>query len=360
MKKAFYLGMCVFAFSAVMMLLFQCAGAQGGPKVLLIYDLEGITAADAPGDVSMGQRDYPAIQESLTQDVNAAIRGLLRAGASEVVLTDGHGSGNPEPDYLLDRLPEGARFDLRDEPYDAYIDALDESFDAVVGIGMHSRAGGEGFLAHTYYGHTKWIMAGFDMNESMIVAASAARFDIPLILVTGDDILKGEIADFSPDTRYVVVKHAKSRSRAVPRSQAEVNTEIEAAAEDALRNLKQIPVWAPPEIKTTFENLYAYNQPLFATYAMDYPGAKGVNNKTISVAADSFLEAYLTYRILCNYTVFARMGMLVQAMRGEADSVALLRKAAAKMPSQGERNFDPTGDKIDRTFYAVRGRHGYK
>jgi hypothetical protein len=54
------------------------------------------------------------------------------------------------------------------------------------------------------------------------------------------------------------------------------------------------------------------------------------------------------------------MGMLVQAMRGERDSVAFLRKAAAKMPPQGERNFDPTGDKIDRTFYTVRGRHGYK
>ena len=360
MQKKILLGIFVLISVASVLLLFQCTQAQDGAKILLIYDLEGITAADAPGDVSMGQPDYPAIRESLTQDVNAAIRGLLKAGAREVVLTDGHGSGNPEPDYLIERLPEGARFDLRDEPYDAYIDTLDESFDAVVCIGMHSRAGGEGFLAHTYYGHTKWVMAGYDMNESMLVAASAARFGLPVILVTGDDVLKDEIADFSPDTRYVVVKQSKSRVRAESRSQEEVNVEIETAAEDALKNLKNIPVWDPPEIQATFENLYSYNQPMFATYAMDLPSAKEVNNKTISVSTDSFLEAYLTYRILCNYTVFARMGTLVQAMREDADSVALLRKAAAKMPSQGPRNFDPTGDKIDRTYYTVRGRHGYK
>lgn len=360
MKKTISLGIAVFALGAVLMLLFQCAGAQSGAKVLLIYDLEGVTAADTPGDVSMGQPDYPAIRESLTQDVNAAIRGLLKAGASEIVLTDGHGSGNPEPDYLIERLPERARFDLRDEPYDAYIETLDDSFDAVVCIGMHSRAGGKGFLSHTYYGHARWIMAGYDMNESMLVAASAARFNIPLILVTGDDVLKGEVADFSPTTRYVVVKEARNRSRAVPRSQEEVNGDIEAAAEDALINLKNIPAWDPPEIQAAFENLYSYNQPMFATYAMDFPGAKGVDNKTICIHTDSFLEAYLTYRLLCNYTVFARMGMLVQNMRDEEDSVALLRKAAAKMPSQGPRNFDPTGDKIDRTYYTVRGRHGYK
>jgi D-amino peptidase len=360
MKKIILSCLSVVFLGAAMVLLFQCAGAQSGPKVLLVYDLEGVTAADAPGDVSFGQRDYAAIQESLTQDVNAAIRGLLRAGASEVVLTDGHGSGNPEPDYLVARLPDGARHNFQDGIYDSYIDALDESFDAVACVGMHSRAGGEGFLAHTYYGHTKWVMAGYDMNESMIVAASAARFDIPLILVTGDDILQGEIEGFSPETRYVAVKEARNRSRAVPRPQEEVNAEIEAAAEDALRSLRLIPVWDPPEIKTSFENLYSYNQPMFATYAMDFPGAKGVNNKTISVSTDSFLEAYQTYRILCNYTVFARMGMLVQNMRGEEGSIALLRKAAAKMPSQGKRDFEPTGDKIDHSHYTVRGRHGYR
>jgi D-amino peptidase len=171
-----------------------------GLKVLLLYDMEGVSGAAKPADVNFGSPSYPATRESLSEDVNAAIRGLLKAGATEVVITDGHGSGNPEPDYLLDTLPKGARFDLRDMPYDPYIETMDESFDAMVAIAMHGRAGGRAFLAHTYYGHTRWLMAGHDMNESMLVAASAARFDIPLVLVTGDDVLRDETTAFSPET----------------------------------------------------------------------------------------------------------------------------------------------------------------
>ena len=184
--------------------------AQPGLKVLLLYDMEGVTGATRPQDVSSGSESYPATRESLTADVNAAIAGLLKAGATEVVITDGHGSGSNEPDYILEKLPKGARFDLRDVPYDPYIETMDKSFSAMVAIAMHGRAGGKAFLAHTYNGHTKWVMGGHDMNESMLVAASAARFDIPLILVTGDDVLQKEIAAFSPATEYVVVKQALS------------------------------------------------------------------------------------------------------------------------------------------------------
>ena len=207
--------------------------AQTGLKVLLLYDMEGVTGATRPQDVSSSSESYPATRESLTADVNAAIAGLLKAGATDVVITDGHGSGSNEPDYLLDKLPKGARFDLRDVPYDPYIETMDRSFAAMVAIAMHGRAGGKAFLAHTYNGHTKWVMGGHDMNESMLVAASAARYDIPLILVTGDDVLQKEIAAFSPGTEYVIVKQAVSVESAQARPRDEVSAEITVAAERA-------------------------------------------------------------------------------------------------------------------------------
>lgn len=361
MRNKFWLGIITVGIMGVLLLLFQCTKAQSGPKVLLIYDLEGITATDSPEDCSMRAASYPATQESLTQDVNAAIRGLLKAGTREVVLTDGHGSGNPEPDYLLDRLPEGARFDIREEPYDPYIDTLDDTFDAVVCIGMHSRAGGKGFLSHTYDRHTKWIMAGYDMNETMLVSASAARFNLPMILVTGDNVLKKEVEAFSPHTRYVVVKKAISRTKAESRIQAEVDAEIEAAAEDAIKNIKNIPRWDPPELKGTFNNRYSYNQPMYAAFAMDFPGAQEVDNKTVSIETDTFMEAYLTFRLLCNYTAFSRVAKVYDLLRQVEGSTEIFRKIRDKWPSQGERNFVPTGKAIDRSFLLIdRGKHGYR
>jgi D-amino peptidase len=343
---------------AVAVGLFASAAAQrgGGPKVLLLYDMEGISGAVKPADVSFGSPSYPATRELLSEDVNAAIRGLLKAGAREVVITDGHGSGNPDPDYLLETLPNGARFDLRDVPYDPYIETMDRSFDAMAAVAMHGRAGGRGFLAHTYNGHTRWVMAGHDMNESMLVAASAARFDVPLILVTGDDVLRDEVKAFSPATEYVVVKRAVSVSEAAPRPRAEVSADIEAAAERALRGRDRIRPWRPAAIAREFDNLYGYILPEQAAIAINFPHATVVDNKTVRIRTPSFLDAYLTFRALAGFTGLATARMVVTAVREMEGGPDLLRKAQERLPTREQRTFTATGATIDRTF----GRHGYR
>jgi D-amino peptidase len=328
-----------------------------GLKVLLLYDMEGVSGAVKPADVNFGTPSYPATRESLSEDVNAAIRGLIKGGATEVVITDGHGSGNSDPDYLLDTLPKGARFDLRDVPYDPYVETLDKSFDAMVAVAMHGRAGGRAFLAHTYNGHTKWVMAGHDMNESMLVAASAARFDTPLVLVTGDDVLRDEIKAFSPEAEYVVVKKAISVFEAEPRTRAEVSADVEAAAERALKNRSKIKPWRPKAISTgEFDNLYSYVLPEQAAVALNFPGASVVDNKTVKIRARSFLDAYLTFRALAGFTGYAAQRLMLTAMREMDGGPDLIRKAQEKLPSRESRTFAPTGTTIERGF----GKHGYR
>ncbi len=330
-------------------------GVETGLKVLLLYDMEGVSGASAPQDVVAGSDSYPATRESLTADVNAAITGLQKAGATEVVITDGHGSGSNEPDYLLDKLPNGARFDLRDVPYDPYVETMDRSFAAMVAIAMHGRAGGKGFLAHTYNGHTKWLMGGHDMNESMLVAASAARFDIPLILVTGDEVLQTEVAAFSPDTEYVVVKRAVSIESAQPRSRDDVSAEIAAAAERALRNRSKVKPWKPG-LPSPFENRYSYILPEQAAVAINFPHASPVDNKTIAVTTPDFMEAYLTFRALAGFTGLATSRMMVEWLRDVDGGREITRTLQARLPSRAERTFEPSGKEIPRPF----GKHGYR
>ena len=346
------------AFAAVVVALLS-VGIVGQPrrvKILLLYDMEGISGAVEPADVTFGSTSYPATREALTEDVNAAIRGLQKAGGTEIVLTDGHGSGNPEPDYLLDRLPKGARFDLRDVAYDPYIEALDRSFDALVAIAMHGRAGGRGFLAHTYNGHTRWVMAGHDMNESMLVAASAAQFDIPLILVTGDDVLRDEVRAFSPATEYVVVKKAIGVSKAEARPRGEVSADIEAAAERALKNRSKIRPWHPAAIDRGFDNVYGYILPEQAAVAVNFPGAIVVDNKTVRVRAGTFLDAYLAFRALAAFTGYATQRMVLASVREMDGGADLIRKAQEKLPTREQRTFKATGSTIERGY----GRHGYR
>jgi D-amino peptidase len=333
----------------------RAAHQAAGARVLLLYDMEGITGAVRPTDVNAGSPTYQATRESLVEDVNAAIRGLQKAGVREIVVTDGHGSGSPDPDYILERMPAGARHEIRSEPYDPYIDLMDRSFTAMVAIAMHSKAGGGGFLAHTYNGHTRWIMNGHDMNESMLVAASAARVGTPLVLVTGDDVLEREVKAFSPRTEYVVVKKAVSVEAAESRPRAEVSAAIEAAAERAMRNVASIPPWDPP-LRAEFENHYGYILPEHAQVAINFPDTRVVDDKTVALTTRSFLEAYLAFRALAGFTGLATQRVLLTGVRGQPGGPELIQKAQARLPSRRARSFAATGESIPRPY----GRHGYQ
>jgi D-amino peptidase len=240
-------------------------------------------------------------------------------------------------------------------PYDPYIETMDKSFAAMVAIAMHGRAGGKAFLAHTYNGHTKWVMGGHDMNESMLVAASAARFDIPLILVTGDDILKQEIAAFSPATEYVVVKQAVSVESAQSRPREEVSADITNAAERALRGRAKVTPWKP-SLPSPFENRYSYVLPEQAAIAINFPHATAVDNKTVAIRTPDFMEAYLTFRSLAGATGLATSRMMLNWLNGIEGGREMTRTLQAKLPSRADRTFAPTGTEIPRPY----GKHGYR
>lgn len=211
-------------------------GAANPPKVLIIYDMEGVSGVIAPSYERYGAPEYPRGRESLTADVNAAVRGLKAGGAGAIWIQDGHGSGNSEePDLLVDKLDQQAAFDLRDQPYDPYSTGLDGSIDAIVCIGMHARARTSGFMAHTYTFDVAWKVNGVDLTETQIVAISAARWGIPVIMVSGDNVLAGQLPPDFPELEYAVVKTARSLSSAEAVPRAETDRRIENAARRAMQ-----------------------------------------------------------------------------------------------------------------------------
>src|SRR5207248_1872514 len=127
------------------------------------------------------------------------------AGATDIVIVDGHGSGNGTgPDVLEDQLQPPARVQYRDTPFDIYMDSYDHSFDALVAVGMHAGAGNrQGFLSHTFtFEDVEYKVNGTPFNESMLLAMGAGRLKIPLIAVSGDDQLEKEIRRSMPWVQY--------------------------------------------------------------------------------------------------------------------------------------------------------------
>lgn len=289
------------------------AAQQRPLKVLLLYDMEGVSEATMHQHTSFSYpAEYSVGRKSLTADVNAAIAGLKAAGATEIVVVDGHGSGNSTgPDVLEDQLLSPAKMHYRDTPFDIYMDSYDHSIDAIVAVAMHAGAGNRvGFLSHTYtFEDVEYKVNGVPFNESMILAAGAGRYRIPLIMVSGDDQLEREVRRAMPWVKYATVKRAVDRGRAESVGREEASRRIEAAAREALQALAnaKLPDWAGPfRFTLTFQDAPQANN------AALLPGAELLASGTaVQIRAGDFEEGYrLSTRLIGLATAMGRTAAL--------------------------------------------------
>ncbi len=117
-------------------------------KVYLMSDLEGVAGVINSTDWIYPQsRYYERAKEFLTLEVNAAVDGLFAAGATEVVIQDGHGHGAIDIALLDPRAKLQRNWDVNG----AYPFGMDRGdFDVMVYIGQHPKAGTQyGHLCHT-------------------------------------------------------------------------------------------------------------------------------------------------------------------------------------------------------------------
>jgi D-amino peptidase len=250
-----FLLLCIFSFAAF------TPPAANHPKILIIYDMEGVSGV-THYEMTWVERpeEYAKGREFLTSDVNAAIRGLATGGAGSIWIQDGHGSGNTkEPDLLVDKMDPRARFDFRAYDFDPYDTGLDGSVDAIVCIGMHARTNTDGYEAHTSDDRISYRINGVEFTETHIIALSAARWGIPVIMVSGDNVLGEQLKPDFPELEYAVVKTAKSRAVAEPFPPAEATKQIEGAAKRAMEKFRAgayRPYYLPPpyDFRLGFEN----------------------------------------------------------------------------------------------------------
>ena len=105
---------------------FVCAMAFAQkPKFLIVTDMEGVGGVNnADEQLLPGQRRYDESRQLLTAETNAAIKGLVEAGAGQIVVWDGHdGSRSLSVDtlhpfgQLLQGKPTPANYYMQDRLY---------------------------------------------------------------------------------------------------------------------------------------------------------------------------------------------------------------------------------------------------
>ncbi len=288
-------------------------------RVMILADMEGAAGID---DYRMTTVDHPERyaegRRQVTADVNAAVAGLKAAGVTDIVVIDGHGSGNArEPDVLETELASPARIGFRETSFDIYMDGYDHSVDAIVAVGMHAGAGNrKGFLSHTYtFEDVGYHVNGVPFNESMILALGAARLGIPVIAVAGDDQLESEMRRTMPWVKYATVKLAVDRGKATLLPRAEASRRIEVAVREAVQQLPQmkLPAWPGPyRITLTFQDEAQARNPLLLAGAEPW-----YSPLQAQVRGADFEEAYrrsiLAMRLAGHIATIASLGATLNA-----------------------------------------------
>ncbi|HEX3724416.1 MAG TPA: M55 family metallopeptidase [Nitrolancea sp.] len=222
-------------------------------NVYVSVDMEGITGIVHRDMLGSDQREYDRGRRLMTADANAAIEGLVQAGAEYILVNDGHG---PMRNLIFEEMHPKAHLltgsgNAKDH---CQVEAADSrTFHAAVLVGYHAMAKTPRAIApHTIAGGAvaELRINGRPHGETGLNAAVLGSFGIPVILVTGDTTTMGEARDFlGSQIETVAVKEAVGTSAAICRPPSATVPEITAAAKRALENIDKAQVYQLPEFR---------------------------------------------------------------------------------------------------------------
>jgi D-amino peptidase len=224
-------------------------------KVFISTDFEGVAGIVDWDQIMVGSSDYEMGRRLLLGELNAAIDGALAGGATEFVVNDSHSSMRNLPPDLLHgqaRLITGKHKPMY------MMEGLDASFDAILFLGYHGSIGAsQSVLSHTYNPRAIWEVRidGEIAGETALNALVAAHYDVPIALVTGDQVTAMEARRLHPAPVCVEVKRSISRYASESLHPEVARALIHEGARRALSHEKPAtaPAFAAPiQIEVTF------------------------------------------------------------------------------------------------------------
>ena len=189
--------------------------SQQSKRLYISADIEGIAGVVSGQHLSPEGFEYQQAREWMTAEVLAACNAAFEWGVEEVVVSDSHGNGQS---LLLDQFPDNVQV-VRCWPRPlCMMEGIDVGdYLGAMLIGYHSGASSiDGVLAHTMHGGAIAEVRLNDQvaSETVISAATAAHFGVPIILGSGDDSYIRHLQDILPDAEGVTTKWGHSTTSA--------------------------------------------------------------------------------------------------------------------------------------------------
>lgn len=207
-------------------------------KVFISVDMEGVSGLVRWQDVITKGIDFQRNRSLMTADTNAAIEGAYSAGATQVIVEENHGVEDLCILVMDEIDPRCSVIRGAGRPGATTMAGLDESVGVVLLVGHHGRAGSfPGIMAHTIsYGVFKLVMlAGKPIGEADFFARRAAELNVPIGMISGDQVIADQVSELCPWVETVIVKQALANQSAHCIPPARARGMIQAGAQRAVK-----------------------------------------------------------------------------------------------------------------------------
>lgn len=259
-------------------------------EIVIVNDMEGISGINDWHQIFAGCKEFEEFGRiQVTEDVNAAVRGLEAAGAAGIRVVDFHGSGGPSKNVIPEKLEKGVKLLQGQDLQGRLKKAIGKSTSGAVFIGFHAMAGTkDGFLRHTINMDPRIRINGKPVGETAINAYALSQYGVPVIMATGDQALVREASAFILGIETVQVKTSFDckTTKCLPLSKA--RKLIERAAERALSRISDFrPVRITKPVRVDVSFLRKEQVDLCTII----PRSKRSAEKTVSYTAEDWDEA---------------------------------------------------------------------
>jgi D-amino peptidase len=263
-------------------------------KVYLATDLEGVSGVTNFLDETYSTGKYfEKAKKLLTAEINAAVEGLLEAGATDILVLDGHGPGA----VLFEDLHPAAKL-LHGRPLApaSVRNEIVKTYDVGIMLGQHAMAGTiDGTLNHTQNSQSidYFKLNGKVIGEIAQFALHCGALGLPMVCLTGDEAACREAEELIPGIPTVAVKKGLSRTSAISLAPAEAHRLIREGVRNALNSHRKNPmkplVWPGP---------YVLEKRYFVSNTADgdetVPNATRIDSQTVQLKSENILDIIYT------------------------------------------------------------------
>lgn len=265
-------------------------------KIYISADLEGVTGVIHPEQLYQDGFFYKEALMRWAQEINSVVSGVKEAGADYIVINDAH---NHMRNLNNSMIPNAILISGWQKPF-SMMSGIEKGFDACIFVGYHAMAGSKSVLSHTYRPKIikQVLLNKVAVGEFGLNAVLAGVFNIPVILVSGDEEVCYEAQNFLHHGQVLTVETKRAFSRYAAMSfPLEVN--LRNLKETALQAVKAKEKWKIYKMPAPYTISITFNEPNHADAAELIPGVNRTGDTQIEFTHQLYPTVFKCFLAIC-------------------------------------------------------------